>query len=184
MAELLTLARPYAKAAFAYASEQNATDSWSSALNLLSAAVQDEAFSAFLTRPELTPAEQVSLFAKVLGEDQTVAVSNFLTLLAENNRLALLPEISAEYEQLKSQNNNTVDVVIESAFPLTSVQEQLLAHALEKKFEAAVNVSVEVWRAGGRLGAVAAGCMGRAASAHRPVAARRDRGMGPGRRFS
>lgn len=58
MAELLTLARPYAKAAFAYASEQNATDSWSSALNLLSAAVQDEAFSAFLTRPELTPAEQ------------------------------------------------------------------------------------------------------------------------------
>jgi F-type H+-transporting ATPase subunit delta len=144
MAELLTLARPYAKAAFAYASEQGATDSWSSALNLLSAAVQDEAFSAFLTRPELTPAEQVSLFAKVLGEDQTAAVSNFLTLLAENNRLALLPEISAEYEQLKSQNNNTVDVVIESAFPLTSVQEQLLAHALEKKFEAAVNVSVEV----------------------------------------
>lgn len=71
-------------------------------------------------------------------------MSNFLTLLAENNRLVLLPEIAAEYEQLKSQNNNTVDVVIESAFPLTSVQEQLLAHALEKKFEAAVNVSVEV----------------------------------------
>ena len=144
MAELLTLARPYAKAAFAYASEQSATDNWSNALNLLSAAVQDEAFSAYLNRPELTPAEQVSLFAKVLGEDQTAAVSNFLTLLAENSRLALLPEITAEYEQLKSQNNNTVDVVIESAFPLTSVQEQLLARALEKRFEAAVNVTVEV----------------------------------------
>ncbi|WP_298145204.1 F0F1 ATP synthase subunit delta [uncultured Acinetobacter sp.] len=144
MAELLTLARPYAKAAFAYASEQNAADSWSNALTLLSAAVQDEAFSAYLNRPELNPAEQVSLFAKVLGEDQTAAVSNFLTLLAENGRLSLLPEIQAEYEQLKSQNNNVVDVVIESAFPLTSVQEQLLAHALEKKFQAAVNVSVEV----------------------------------------
>ena len=144
MAELLTLARPYAKAAFAYASEQGATDNWSTALNLLSAAVQDEAFSAYLNRPELTPAEQVSIFAKVLGEDQTTAVSNFLTLLAENNRLALLPEIQAEYEQLKSQNNNTVDVVIESAFPLTSVQEQILAQALEKRFAAAVNVSVEV----------------------------------------
>ena len=144
MAEFLTLARPYAKAAFAYASEQSATDAWSNALTLLSAAVQDEAFSAYLNRPELTPAEQVSLFAKILGEDQTVAVSNFLTLLAENSRLALLPEIAAEYEQLKSQNNNTVDVVIESAFPLTSVQEQLLAHALEKRFEAAVDVTVEV----------------------------------------
>ncbi|QQN87966.1 F0F1 ATP synthase subunit delta [Acinetobacter sp. YWS30-1] len=144
MAELLTLARPYAKAAFAYASEQGATDNWSTALNLLSAAVQDEAFSAYLNRPELTPAEQVALFAKVLGEDQTPAVSNFLTMLAENARLALLPEIAAEYEQLKSQNNNTVDVVIESAFPLTSVQEQILAQALEKRFAAAVNVSVEV----------------------------------------
>ena len=144
MAELLTLARPYAKAAFAFASEQGATDNWSNALQVLSAAVQDEAFSAYLNRPELTPAEQVSIFAKVLGENQTQAVSNFLMLLADNARLALLPEIEAEYELLKSQNNNTVDVVIESAFPLTSVQEQLLTHALEKKFNAAVNVSVEV----------------------------------------
>ncbi|MDW7563427.1 F0F1 ATP synthase subunit delta, partial [Klebsiella pneumoniae] len=53
MAELLTLARPYAKAAFAYASEQGATDNWSNALQVLSAAVQDEAFSAYLNRPEL-----------------------------------------------------------------------------------------------------------------------------------
>ena len=144
MAELLTLARPYAKAAFAFASEQGATDNWSNVLQVLSAAVQDEAFSAYLNRPELTPAEQVSVFAKVLGENQTQEVSNFLTLLADNDRLALLPEIETEYELLKSQNNNTVDVVIESAFPVTSVQEQLLAQALEKKFNAAVNVTVEV----------------------------------------
>ena len=144
MAELLTLARPYAKAAFAYASEQNATDTWSTALQLLSAAVQDEAFSAYLNRPELTPAEQVSFFVKVLGEQSSVVVSNFLTLLAENGRLALLPEIEAEYEQLKSQNNNIVDVVIESAFPLDSVQEQKLAHALEKRLNSTVKVSVEV----------------------------------------
>ena len=144
MAELLTLARPYAKAAFAYASEQGATDNWSTALNLLSAAVQEEAFSAYLNRPELTPAEQVSIFAKVLGEDQTAAVSNFLTLLAENNRLALLPEIQAEYEQLKSQNNNNVDVVIESAFPLSADQEQVLKAALEKRFNSTVSIVVEV----------------------------------------
>ncbi|AWV85134.1 F0F1 ATP synthase subunit delta [Acinetobacter radioresistens] len=144
MAELLTLARPYAKAAFAYASEQGATDNWSNALQVLSAAVQDEAFSAYLNRPELTPVQQVELFAKVLGEQQSQAVSNFLILLADNDRLALLPEIAAEYEELKSQNNNTVDVVIESAFPLNAEQEQLLADALQKRFNAAVNVSVEV----------------------------------------
>ena len=144
MAELLTLARPYAKAAFAYASEQNAIDNWSAALQLLSATVQDGAFSAYLNRPELTPTEQVSVFAKVLGEQPSTAVSNFLTLLADNGRLTLLPEIEAEFEQLKSQNNNVVDVVIESAFELAPEQQQKLAQALEKRLNSAVNVSVEV----------------------------------------
>ena len=144
MAEFLTLARPYAKAAFAYASEQGATDSWSNALQVLGAAVQDEAFADYLNRPELTPAEQVSILAKVLGEQHTAAVSNFLILLADNSRLALLPEIAAEYEQLKSQNNNVVDVVIESAFPLNAEQEQTLGQALAKRLNSAVQVSVEV----------------------------------------
>lgn len=144
MAELLTLARPYAKAAFAYASEQSATDNWSNALQLLSAAVQDEAFSAYLNRPELSPKEKVKLFTQVLGEQQSEALSNFIVLLAENDRLSLLPEVANEYEALKSQNNNVVDVVIESAFPLTAVQEQLLTDALIKRFNAKVQVKVEV----------------------------------------
>ena len=144
MAELLTLARPYAKAAFAFASEQGATDNWSNALQVLSAAVQDEAFSAYLNRPELTPAEQVSVFAKLLGEDLTAALSNFLMLLAENDRLILMPEISAEYEQLKLQNNNTTDVVIESAMELSADQVKTLEAALVKRFNTVVNISVEV----------------------------------------
>ena len=144
MAELLTLARPYAKAAFAFASEQGATDNWSNALQVLSAAVQDEAFSAYLNRPELTPAEQVSVFAKLLGEDLTAALSNFLMLLAENDRLVLMPEISAEYEQLKLQNNNTTDVVIESAMELSADQVKTLEAALVKRFNTVVNISVEV----------------------------------------
>ena len=144
MAEFLTLARPYAKAAFAFASEQGATDNWSNALQVLSAAVQDEAFSAYLSRPELTPAEQVSVFAKLLGDDLNSAVSNFLVLLAENDRIALMPEISAEYEQLKLQDNNTTDVVIESAMELSAEQVETLSAALAKRFNSVVNVSVIV----------------------------------------
>lgn len=145
MAELLTLARPYAKAAFAYASEQGAIDSWSNVLSLLSATVQDEAFSAYINRPELTPVEKVKAFVQVLGAEQTtVAISNYLTLLADNDRLALLPDISEEYELLKAQNNHTVDVVIESAFPLTAEQEQKLAERLTQRFNSKVNVTVEV----------------------------------------
>ncbi|MDU6056647.1 MAG: F0F1 ATP synthase subunit delta, partial [Acinetobacter junii] len=72
------------------------------------------------------------------------SVSNFLTLLADNDRLVLLPEIAAEYELLKSQNNNTLEVEIESAFPMDATQEHILAHALEKRFNRTVHVTVSV----------------------------------------
>ncbi|MBF7683452.1 F0F1 ATP synthase subunit delta [Acinetobacter sp. B5B] len=144
MSELLTLARPYAKAAFSYAAEQGVTDNWSNALQMLSAAVQDEAFSAYLNRPEITPEGQLKLLTHVLGEAQSEALSKFILLLAENDRLALLPQVLTEYEELKSQRNKIVDIDIESAFPLTAVQEQLLIQALEKRFNSGVKVSVSV----------------------------------------
>lgn len=145
MAEFLTLARPYAKAAFAFATEQQSTQSWSAALQLLSQATQDEAFSAYLQRPALTPREKVNAFVQVIGAENTsVSLSNFLTLLAENDRLALLPQIATEYELLKSKNDNALDVVIESAFPLTQVQEQLLVDRLEKRFGKSVQATVRV----------------------------------------
>ena len=145
MAESVTLARPYAKAAFGFASEQNAADSWSSALQLLSTAVQDDAFSMYMQRPALTPQEKVNALVSILGaENTTGSMSNFLTLLAENDRLALLPQIAAEYELLKAQNNNAVDVVIESAFPLTTEQQQLLVSSLEKRFNKSINATVDV----------------------------------------
>lgn len=145
MAELLTLARPYAKAAFAYAAEHNVQDTWSSALSLLGATVQDPAFSAYISNPEFTAAQKVKSFVNILGAERTtVAISNFLTLLAENDRIALLPDISAEYELLKAKGNNTIDVVIESAYALSPIQEQMLVSRLEKRFGCTVQAKVEV----------------------------------------
>lgn len=144
MAELLTLARPYAKAAFNYAAEQGTADNWSKVLQLLSAMVQDDAFSAYLGRPELTPEQQVQV---IVGTDASLgekSVQNFLTLLAQNGRLSLLPEIALEFEQLKAQNQNQIDVVIESAFPLTDAQKQMLVDRLAKRYNSAINASVEV----------------------------------------
>jgi F-type H+-transporting ATPase subunit delta len=78
-------------------------------LNLLSAAVQDEAFSAYLNRPELTPAEQASAVAKNYRRPNCSTVKLFDNCLLKAP-FGFLPEIYAEFEQLKSQNNNTVDV--------------------------------------------------------------------------
>lgn len=144
MAELLTLARPYAKAAFSYASEQSATDHWSNVLHILSEMVQDEVFSAYLNRPELTPEQQVK---DIVGTDavlQDHSIANFLALLAENDRLSLLPEIALEFEQLKAQNQNQTDVTIESAFELTEQQMQMLVGGLAKRFNTAINATVTV----------------------------------------
>ncbi|WP_026471670.1 F0F1 ATP synthase subunit delta [Alkanindiges illinoisensis] len=144
MAELLTLARPYAKAAFGYASEQGMADNWSTVLQLLSAMVQDEAFSAYLNRPELTPEQQVKIIVDTNTALQDQSVSNFITLLAQNDRLNLLPEIALEFEQLKAQNQNQTDVTIESAFPLTDEQKQLLVDRLSKRFNSSIDATVTV----------------------------------------
>lgn len=144
MAELLTLARPYAKAAFSYASEQSATDQWSNVLQILSEMVQDEVFSAYLNRPELTPEQQDK---DIVGTDavlQDHSIANFLSLLAENDRLSLLPEIALEFEQLKAQNQNQTDVEIESAFELTAQQTQVLVDRLSKRFNTTINATVTV----------------------------------------
>lgn len=144
MAELLTLARPYAKAAFGYASEQGTADNWSSVLQLLSALVQDEAFSAYLNRPELTPEQQVKIIVDTKAVLQDQSVSNFITLLAQNDRLNLLPDIALEFEQLKAHNQNQTDVTIESAFPLTDEQKQLLVERLSKRFNSSIDATVTV----------------------------------------
>lgn len=144
MAEFLTLARPYAKAAFGYASEQGVADNWSTVLQLLSAMVQDEAFSAYLNRPELTPEQQVKIIVDTNSGLQDQSVSNFITLLAQNDRLSLLPEIALEFEQLKAQNQNQTDITIESAFALTDEQKQLLIDRLSKRFNSSIDATVTV----------------------------------------
>lgn len=144
MAELLTIARPYAKAAYNYAAEHNIADAWSKVLQFLSAMVQDDAFSAYLGRPELTPEQQVQAIIGTDASINTKDVQNFVTMLAQNGRLSLLPEIALEFEQLKAQNQNQVDVVIESAFPLTEEQTKLLVDRLAKRYNSTINASVTV----------------------------------------
>ena len=144
MAELATLARPYAKAAFDFAQGANHVNGWSNVLNLSSAVVQDQAFAAYLSAPVLTAADQVNALANAMDNKINQPFRNFLTQLAEHGRLALLPEIQQQFEQLKAQGLNETDVIIESAYPLSQSQELLLATRLEKRFGTKINTTVVV----------------------------------------
>lgn len=144
MAELTTLARPYAKAVFAEANEKKALDTWSTDLALLAACVADVKVDEFLKNPALTAQQQADTVIEICGEQLTSTAKNLVVILAENNRLALLPEISELYEEMKAQLENTVDVVVTAAHPLTSEQSDKLAEALKAKLQRDVRMTSEV----------------------------------------
>lgn len=144
MAELATLARPYAKAAFDHASEHSALASWAQTLEGLSAYVVNPELAAYLKRPALTPVQQVDALVTVSGGTVDAGTRNFLSLLAENGRLSLLPEITAEFNRLKAQSTQQVDVAIESAYALSESQQLLLTSRLEKRFGKQINATVHV----------------------------------------
>lgn len=141
MAELTTVARPYAKAAFQYADENSSLADWSDMLGFAAGVVQDKAFAGFLADPKSTAADQAEAFIKVGSEKLNEAGQNFIRLLASNKRLTVLPEIANLYEQLKAQKEMSVDVEVTSAFALTDDQANKLAEALKRKLDRQISIT-------------------------------------------
>ncbi len=146
MAELTTVARPYAKAAFEYANAEGKLELaiWSTQLTLAAAIVQDADFARYLSRPSMTVAEQETALFAACGGELSAGVRNFLSLVAANKRLMALPAIAELYEVLKAQAENTADVTVTSAFALSDEQEDALAKQLAEKLGARINISTEV----------------------------------------
>ena len=144
MAELTTLARPYAKAVFAEASEKGALDAWSTDLSVLAAFVADPTLAAVLKHPSLTAKQQAQALIDVCGDKLNEAAKNLVAVLSENKRLTLLPQIAALYEELKAQLQNTVDVVVTAAYALSDAQTEKLAKALKARLQCDVRMTSEV----------------------------------------
>ncbi|MBU6951773.1 MULTISPECIES: F0F1 ATP synthase subunit delta [unclassified Hahella] len=140
MAESTTLARPYAKAAFELARDAGQLSEWSALLALTAAVAEDSNMHKVLNHPALTSAQKGQTFLDVCEGKLNEAGANFVRVLAENNRLVLLPEIAALFEQLKAQQEATIEVTIESAFEMNGEQENKLAQALQKKLSRNVNL--------------------------------------------
>ena len=143
MAELSTLARPYARAAFEYAVNAD-LDAWSSQLALVAAVAQAENMVKILSSPSLTSKQQAQHFVDVCGDELSSQAKNFISVLAENKRLALLPEISALYEQFKANREKSVDVEVATAFELDAAIQEKLATALSTTLEREVTVQTTI----------------------------------------
>ena len=133
MAELTTLARPYAKAAFEYAQAHQQLANWSAMLGLAAAVSQDDTMQRVLKAPRLTSTEKATTFVEVCGDKFDAQVRNFLSIVSENNRMELLPEIADMFELYKAEQEKSVDVDVTSAFALNDEQQDKLAKVLSAR---------------------------------------------------
>jgi F-type H+-transporting ATPase subunit delta len=144
VAERATIARPYAKAAFEYARDAKAFAKWSEALKTAAQIVADPRVAAFTKDPQRTAVDLVDLITEVEGPKPDPRIRNFVHVLAENHRLLLLPEISAHYEELRSEVENTVDVEVVSAVALNAAQAEKLTAALSTRLKRQVRMQNSV----------------------------------------
>lgn len=144
MAELTTLARPYAKAAFEYAKESNALAQWAEQLSVAAAVSQSETVGKVLSSPVHTTAEKGDVFVNLCGDSLGSQGQNFVRNLAANKRLGLLPAISELFEQFKANLEKSVDVNVSSAFELPKDTLDKLAAALQSNLGREVSLQSSI----------------------------------------
>ncbi|BBP02487.1 F0F1 ATP synthase subunit delta [Sulfuriferula nivalis] len=144
MAEIATVARPYAEAVFRLAKEANAVNVWSDQLGYVQVVASDAEMQRLSNDPKVEAAQLVELFLGVLGKEVDASIANFITLLIENNRIDVLPEIVHQFEALKAKEGGVLDAQVTSAYPMTAEQIAELSVRLEKKFNRKVSATVSV----------------------------------------
>ena len=140
MAELATIARPYAEALYkATAKDLNGAAVW---VDALSAIAQNAQLQQFADSPKATTDQIVDLISAVAKTALPDAAKNFLRTVVENGRLSALPEMAAQFRALKNAQSGSSDAVVHSAFPIDGAALADLATTLEKQFKRKLNLSV------------------------------------------
>ena len=141
--EISSIARPYAEALFAHATEKGNLDLWSEMLEFMAIAVADDAMAAVIRNPAIDRENLTKLLLEVGGGRRNDECKNLVKLLVIKKKVPALPEIATQFEALKNQSEGAIDVIITSAFEMKPAQEQIIADALKKKFDREINISNE-----------------------------------------
>lgn len=148
MAENVTLARPYAEAAYQLARSGNALAAWSDVLERLSAIAARPEMEECIGNPRLSPEQLAQLCLDVAASKEETGLSaeqqNFVRVLADNDRLIVMPEISALFNVLKHDHEGVKDAEIASAFALDDATLKTLVADLERKFGCKIQATVKV----------------------------------------
>jgi len=149
MSDFETVARPYARALFELAREEDRMGWWSDLLDAAAQVVANDDMQQLITSPAMEEREIADLLVTLLGSlegvpEPTQELRNLFALMAENGRLAALPAVAERFEQLKHEAEGVVDVQVRSARKLTAKQKKELEQKLQQRFGKAVELSVEI----------------------------------------
>jgi len=133
MAEKTTIARPYAQAVIDLAKESGEMSKWSQMLELAAAVAADPTMDQLIHSPRIEAEELLTVFLDVCGDKLNDTGKNMVRVLADNDRLSLLPEIAELFEQQRAESEGTVKAEVISATPLSDAQQSALAQALKKR---------------------------------------------------
>ncbi|MDG2288158.1 MAG: F0F1 ATP synthase subunit delta [Woeseiaceae bacterium] len=151
MADNNTVARPYAQAVFDIANEAGDLVQWSESLTVAGQLLADVALVEYLTNPEFNNEQRLKFLTGLFKQSGAKLLAggnekgtNFLKLLLENRRIAVMPEIAEHYETQKAKVENTVDAVVTSATELSKSQVSDIAATLKKRLGCDINVETDV----------------------------------------
>ncbi|MEN8205224.1 MAG: F0F1 ATP synthase subunit delta [Pseudomonadota bacterium] len=141
MAEAITVARPYAQAAFLFANAHHTLKDWSEMLSLLATFADDATMSELIDSPHLTETQLADLIIQVAGDHINEKCANFIRVLAANGRLKQLPEIAALFEIQRRAAEGTVQAELVTAFPASETQQTEVIASLRKRLGREVELS-------------------------------------------
>lgn len=143
MSELTTIARPYAKAAFDFAVENQAVSQWLEMLFFAAEVAKNDAIAQLLSGA-VAADKAADVFNNVCGEQLNEKGQNFIKVLAENERLVALPEISVLFAEFKAEYDKEIDVEVSSAVELSESQQQDISASLERRLARKVKLNCNV----------------------------------------
>ena len=144
MAELTTIARPYAQAVFKLAREAGRLDAWAETLELLATIASDPEMARLIDSPRLTTEELAQLIIDIAGDRLDAQGRNLVRVLAENRRLGLLAEIRRLYQALKTEAEGRVHAELVTARPASEAQKARVLEALKRRFGREVELDCKV----------------------------------------
>jgi F-type H+-transporting ATPase subunit delta len=146
MSEAITVARPYAQAAFDEARKLGNLKGWSDMLQGIADAVTNPEVNAAITNPRVDRKQLEALMLALGGDKSGEQGRNFIKLLVEGQRLTLLPEIAALFETMRAEEEKSVDVTVTSAFELNDAQKQKIASAMKQRTGREIRLNCEIDR--------------------------------------